>query len=51
LPCVSLNFYEKCSDCNEKKCGINKVMAEVRDNTLSILDKRTVADLAYKKQK
>jgi DNA-binding IscR family transcriptional regulator len=48
---VSLNFYEKCSDCNEKKCGINKVMAEVRDYTLSVLDKRTVADLAYKKVK
>ena len=51
LPCVSLNFYEKCTDCNEKKCGINKVMIEVRDNTLAILDKRTVADLNYKKAK
>ena len=49
LPCVSLNFYEKCADCNEKKCGINKVMAEVRDNTLAILDKRTVADLVFNK--
>lgn len=49
LPCVSLNFYKKCADCNEKKCGINKVMIEVRDNTLAILDKRTVADLAYTK--
>ena len=49
LPCVSLNFYEKCADCNEKKCGINKVMIEVRDNTLAILDKRTVADLSLKK--
>jgi Rrf2 family protein len=48
LPCVSLNFYEKCADCNEKKCGINKVMVEVRDNTLSVLDKRTVADLYIK---
>jgi Rrf2 family protein len=48
LPCVSLNFYEKCADCNEKKCGINKVMVEVRDNTLAILDKRTVADLYIK---
>jgi Rrf2 family protein len=48
LPCVSLNFYEKCADCNEKKCGINKVMVEVRDNTLAILDKRTVADLFIK---
>ncbi len=45
LPCVSLNFYKKCESCIEKKCGINKVMLEVRDNTLAILDKRTVADL------
>ncbi len=51
LPCVSLNFYEKCTDCNEKKCGLNKVMIEVRDNTLAILDKRTVANLDYTKGK
>ena len=49
LPCVSLNFYKKCEDCNEKICGINKVMIEVRDNTLAVLDKRTVADLFVKK--
>jgi Rrf2 family protein len=49
LPCVSLNFYEKCADCNEKKCGINKVMAAVRDNTLAILDNKTVADLSVTK--
>lgn len=46
MPCVSLHFYQKCDDCNEKKCGINKVMIEVRDNTLAVLEKRTVADLA-----
>ncbi|MDD2793005.1 MAG: Rrf2 family transcriptional regulator [Sediminibacterium sp.] len=45
LPCVSLNFYKKCSDCNEKKCGLNKIMKEVRDSTLSILENRTVQDL------
>lgn len=49
MPCVSLNFYKKCADCNEKKCGINRVMIEVRDNTLAVLDKRTVADLSLKK--
>jgi hypothetical protein len=48
LPCVSLNFYQKCADCNEKKCSINKVLIEVRDNTLAVLDKRTVADLYFK---
>lgn len=45
LPCVSLNFYEKCKDCDEKKCGLNHVMKLVRDNTLSVLDKKTVQDL------
>ncbi|MCA6439678.1 MAG: RrF2 family transcriptional regulator [Sediminibacterium sp.] len=46
LPCVSLNFYKKCTDCNEKKCGLNRVMKEVRDSTLQVLENRTIADLA-----
>lgn len=50
LPCVSLNFYEKCIDCNEKKCGINKIMVAVRDNTLAILDNSTVNDLSLIKK-
>ncbi|UAY51598.1 RrF2 family transcriptional regulator [Ferruginibacter albus] len=45
LPCVSLNFYEKCKDCNELTCGLNKVMLQTRDATLKILEKKTVADL------
>jgi Rrf2 family protein len=46
LPCVSLNFYKKCTDCNEKKCGLNRVMKEVRDSTLAVLENRTIADLS-----
>lgn len=48
LPCVSLNFYEKCKNCDEKVCGLNRVMIQVRDATLTILEQRTVADLADK---
>ncbi len=48
LPCVSLNFYEKCKDCDEKKCGLNRVMMQVRDNTLAILENKTVSDLVSK---
>jgi Rrf2 family protein len=48
LPCVSLNFYEKCKDCDEKKCGLNRVMIEVRHNTLAILENKTVSDLVLK---
>jgi Rrf2 family protein len=46
LPCVSLNFYEKCKNCEEKKCGLNKVMIEVRDATLAVLENKTVADIS-----
>jgi Rrf2 family protein len=46
LPCVSLNFYEKCKNCEEKKCGLNRVMIQVRDAALSILETKTVADIA-----
>ncbi|HEX3024609.1 MAG TPA: Rrf2 family transcriptional regulator [Chitinophagaceae bacterium] len=46
LPCVSLNFYEKCKNCEEKKCGINRVMIQVRDSMLTILENKTVADIS-----
>jgi Rrf2 family protein len=45
LSCVSLNFYEKCKDCNEATCGLKKVMALTRDATLKILVKKTLEDL------
>jgi Rrf2 family protein len=46
IPCVSLNFYEKCGNCNKKKCGLKNVMTLVRDATLKILENKTVADIA-----
>ncbi|AUC16075.1 transcriptional regulator [Tenacibaculum sp. SZ-18] len=46
VPCVSLNFYEKCADCpDEDKCSVHKLMIQVRDNTLDILRNTTLADL------
>ncbi len=45
LPCVSLNFYKKCDDCDETNCGLRKVMAITRDATLKILEKKTLADI------
>ncbi len=47
LPCVSLNFYEKCDDCpSEDTCSLNKLMIQVRDNALSILENKSLYDLA-----
>ncbi|MBP6182473.1 Rrf2 family transcriptional regulator [Flavobacterium sp.] len=48
LPCASHNFYEKCDDCiDESLCAVRKLMMEVRDNTLMILENNTLADIAF----
>ena len=45
LPCVSLNYYEKCENCQEDICGLNVVMSEVRDITLKVLENKTLKDV------
>ena len=46
VPCVSLNFYEKCDDCpDEDACSVHKLMIKVRDNNLKIFENTTLADL------
>ena len=50
VPCVSLNFYEKCDDCpDEKQCSVHKLMIQVRDNTLNVLRNTTLSDLVIDK--
>ena len=45
VPCVSLNFYEKCEDCNdEDECDVHNLMIQVRDKTLSILENTTLEE-------
>ena len=47
LPCVSLNYYERCDDCtNEDDCSLKILMAEVRDSTLKILENKTLDDFS-----
>ncbi|TGV03556.1 RrF2 family transcriptional regulator [Flavivirga rizhaonensis] len=47
VPCVSLNFYEKCDDCpDEHECSVHKLMIQVRDNTLKVLRNNTLEDLS-----
>jgi Rrf2 family protein len=45
LPCVSLNYYEKCENCQEDICGLNVVMSEVRDSALKVLENKTLKDV------
>lgn len=48
LPCASHNFYEKCDDCaDEMICSVRRLMMEIRDNTLIILENNSLADIAF----
>jgi Rrf2 family protein len=47
LGCVSLNFYQKCEDCeSEINCRFRKLMEKIRDANLSILENSSFSDLA-----
>ena len=46
VPCVSLNFYEKCDDCpDENSCAVHKLMLQVRDSALAVYRQNTLADV------
>lgn len=47
VPCVSLNYYEKCQDCpDEKTCSVHKLMIQLRDASLNVLGENTLEDIA-----
>ena len=42
-PCVSLNFYVRCDDCDdEKTCSIRPIMLRVRDANLAVYEATTM---------
>lgn len=46
VPCVSLNFYQKCDDCvDENTCAVSKLMIQVRDKTLEVFRNTSLQDL------
>ncbi|TCS86268.1 BadM/Rrf2 family transcriptional regulator [Anseongella ginsenosidimutans] len=51
LPCVSLNFYERCDECkDEVTCGIRNVFIDVRDAALQILTETSIADIVSREK-
>lgn len=49
LPCASLNFYERCADCeNESECLLRHGLMTIRDETLKAMEGITIASLAKK---
>lgn len=51
VPCVSLNYYEKCDDCRDEiTCSVHQLMIQVRDSTLKVLGNNTLADITKSHQ-
>jgi Rrf2 family protein len=52
LPCVSLNYYERCDECqDETTCGIRTVFLSIRDFTLDTLRMNTLAVILEKERR
>lgn len=51
LPCVSLNYYERCDECkDEKTCGIRAVFLMIRDQTLQTLEDNSMAAILEREE-
>jgi Rrf2 family protein len=52
LPCATYKYYERCLECkDEKTCGIRSVIQEIRDQTVSILKKSSLAEVMRRERK
>lgn len=46
LHCASFNYYAQCENCpNENFCGLRKIMIQIRDETLNIMQNKTLRDI------
>ena len=46
LPCVTYKYYRRCDECkDEATCGIRKVFADLREQTVNTLKAATLAEI------
>jgi Rrf2 family protein len=46
LPCTSINYYQKCDECTDEiSCGLRRVFIDVRNETLKVLENKTIQDI------
>ena len=51
LPCVAHLYYERCEECvDEATCGIRDVFSDVRNETVNILKKATLAEIVKRSE-
>jgi len=51
LPCVTYKYYERCAECtDEMRCGVRNVFLELRNETVEILKRATLAEILEREQ-
>ena len=52
IPCVTYVYYERCEECaDENTCAVRAVFKELRDETVKLLKRATLAEIIDKEQK
>ncbi|MEP6846432.1 MAG: Rrf2 family transcriptional regulator [Panacibacter sp.] len=52
LPCVTYVYYERCEECkDEATCGIRSIFSDVRNETVNMLKKATLAEIMMRTTK
>jgi Rrf2 family protein len=52
IRCASVTAYQRCKDCpNEDHCSLHDIMKDARSALSSVLDRRSIHDLARKEKK
>ncbi len=52
VPCVAYKYYESCHFCkDEETCGIRNIFKEVRDESVRLLKKTTIAGILKRESK
>lgn len=51
LPCVSINYYERCDDCeDEATCTLHRELDKVKEKTRKIMEKTTLSAFIKKEK-
>ena len=51
IPCVTYKYYQPCQHCKDEiTCGIRSIVKDIRDETVNILKKISLADILEREE-
>lgn len=45
IPCASRTHYQPCEDCDQESCQVRRLMLDVREAIVQVLDNRSLAEM------